>query len=72
LALLKKKALITSRTGSIVFTPEGNRIAQRTYRAFVVIQMLMGLAFPNRSPNKTCRIEHIISETTFSKTAPIF
>ncbi len=75
LALLKKKALIhIDEHGSIVFTPEGNRIAQRTYRRHLSLsKWLMGLGVPQKiAEQDACRIEHIISETTFQKLRQYF
>jgi Mn-dependent DtxR family transcriptional regulator len=75
LALLKKKALIDiDEHGAIAFTPEGNHIAQRVYRRHLSLsKWLMGLGVPQKiAEQDACRIEHIISETTFQKLRQYF
>ncbi|MFA5235975.1 MAG: metal-dependent transcriptional regulator [Bacilli bacterium] len=70
LALLKKKAMIEiDERGAITFTPEGKHIAQRTYRRHLSLsKWLMGLGVPEKiAEQDACRIEHIITETTYQK-----
>lgn len=67
--LLKKAALITvSEEGYITLTAEGVSIAERMYeRHTLLTDFFVSLGVPEDVASQdACRIEHVISETSFS------
>lgn len=68
--ILKNKELITvDDDGAIHFTDEGSKIAKHIYeRHRILTEALMTLGVDEETASEdACRIEHDISETSFSK-----
>lgn len=68
--ILKTKGFITvDEEGSIHFTDEGSKIAKRIYeRHRILTEALMLLGVDEKTASEdACRIEHDISEKSFSK-----
>lgn len=68
LARLRTDGFIeTDLSGYITFTPEGRRIAERTYEKHTVIaSLLRKIGVDEWTASKdACKIEHVISDTTF-------
>lgn len=68
--ILKNKCFITvDEEGSIQFTDEGSKIAKRIYeRHRLLTEALMTLGVDEKTASEdACRIEHDISEKSFSK-----
>ncbi len=69
MSILKNKGHITiQHDGSILLTPEGKHLAEAIFERHCCITkyLVQALHVPeNIADNDACRIEHIISETTF-------
>ncbi len=60
--------LIVEDNGHLVLTEEGIRIAERTYeRHKILTKVFISLGVPEKTASEdACKIEHVISEETFS------
>ena len=65
--LREDKYIITDKDGYIAFTEKGRKIAESVYEKHVVItDLLKNLGVDDKTAETdACRIEHVISETTF-------
>ena len=65
--LREDKYIITDKDGYIAFTEKGRKIAESVYEKHVVItDLLRNLGVDDKTAETdACRIEHVISETTF-------
>ncbi|MBR5977137.1 MAG: metal-dependent transcriptional regulator [Clostridia bacterium] len=65
--LREEKYIITDKEGYIAFTEKGRKIAESVYEKHVVItDLLKNLGVDDKTAETdACRIEHVISETTF-------
>lgn len=65
---LRKRGLVETEGGNITLTPEGEQSARKIYERHVAItQLLRGIGVSEKTAEEdACRIEHYISDETFS------
>lgn len=65
--LREEKLILTDKDGYIALTGKGREIAEKIYERHVLLtEFIMKLGVDEETAsNDACRIEHVISETTF-------